>query len=87
MTQVHLEKREFDFIKDILHKNTYYHVLVLDCGVAGFVKYYIIDGIFYYEDTFYTNEHYLNNKLSHYDKENLHAEVYQKLALINQMYC
>lgn len=86
MTQVHLRVNEFQtllFTNKIKQK---YRVIALDCGTAGFVQYAIINNTVYYEDFFHTKDIDIVKRYVSLDNDELHAEVYQKMSLMNQYY-
>ena len=85
MNQVHLFEEEFQVLENTLITLPSYHAIVLDCGIAGMVKYYVLGDIVYYEDHLYADNTVLEQKY-HGDPNDLHAEVYQKFALVNKLY-
>ena len=85
MIQVHLFQEEFAALQKVLLQEPSFHAIVLDCGVAGMVKYYILNDVLYYEDYLYTNTEHLMSKFPGNEFQ-LHSEIYQKLALINAFY-
>lgn len=86
MTQTHLNHLEYTNLLEVLHQKSCYHAIVLDCGVAGIIRYFKINQDFFYEDEFITNHHLFDMINSSFNREEIHAEIYQKMALINKMY-
>lgn len=84
--QVHLPTKDYNTLLTLLNRETKFRAIVLDCGIAGIVHYTTIDNVTYYEDFFYSHDGSLNKRYLNLDNDELHAEVYQKLALTNLYY-
>ena len=85
MKQIHLDKPEYEAYLMEHNLKSRQHVLVLDCGVAGFVNYVIHENALIYEDYFYADEELLQTHFKHAFNI-LHAEIYWKLALVHKCY-
>lgn len=85
MKQMHLDRDEYLAYLDLHNLESKIHVLVLDCGVAGYVNYVIHNNTLVFEDYFYADDDLLQKHFKHAFNI-LHAEIYWKLALVHKCY-
>lgn len=82
---VHLERQEYQDMRDEGNHRERFRIVVLNCGIAGIVRYFVDEGYCFYDDLFYAEDEMVQKK----SKQNyweMHAEVYLNMALMNNCY-
>lgn len=85
MNIVHLEPEEFVQKAAVTQNKVCFHCVVLDNGIAGIVYLFKMGRFLYYMDRFMVS-HLKESETCRIDSNELHAEVYRKVALDNRQF-